>query len=632
MHYLSQSVAILLALFILILWFTHKKTGSSSEPIFLLLIGIALVSSILDLFTQFAIAPYPTYSPEIVTEIVIKSYLFSLIAYMSAMGLYLQKSFNIVNKGKKTFLLNVAILLVASVIMCVIETDYVYYIDCSIVQGPIILYVNALSILSCIVYLYIIHKNRSNRSRWVRVVAIVWIISFPVGLIFQQLTIERIFLPIVSVNTVVGIMFLFLCNENPGSKYDYLSDRFFYDIFIRYIQDIIANKNNQSCLMVNMRVKNHDNIKYCNDIYKKIITNKENSDIRFFNGAGSELYICSNELDRINRIKSTIIHQIKEIEKNNIQVKFYTTMIVVPDIKIVDSFQVLKAIFDTYRSKEINDENDFVEKQVDLQMVEEYKRKFLIIEEVESAVRNDRVEVEYINIHNHGMDKIYAQANSNIRLNDNSILKTDDYYEIAVEYNLLKDIRDIKLKSIDNTIRTIISNNNHKLGMLFLHTSVQELEIDNYYEEYISAFNGDVDVMSKTCLEITNIEKIVRKDVLLNNIAELQKYGVKFAVAGFGSGEANLNYFIDLPLQYVRYDKSIIDNATKDKHALLIMKDINELARSLNFEVIATGDDENKASAIMKECEINSFFDDTTPMIDENSFINLCLDSKGGNK
>ena len=193
MHYLSQSVAILLALFILILWFTHKKTGSSSEPIFLLLIGIALVSAILDLLTQLAIAPYPTYSPEIVTEIVIKSYLFSLIVYMSAMGLYLQKSFNIVNKGKKTFLLNVAILLVISVIMCVIETDYVYYIDCSIVQGPIILYVNTLSILSCIVYLYTIYKNRSNRSRWVRVVAIVWIISFPAGLIFQQLTIEQIF-------------------------------------------------------------------------------------------------------------------------------------------------------------------------------------------------------------------------------------------------------------------------------------------------------------------------------------------------------------------------------------------------------------------------------------------------------
>ena len=632
MHYLSQSIAIVLSLFIFIIWRTHKKTGTSSEPIFLMLITVAFASEILDLATQFAIAPYPLYTTETVTTIIVKAYLVSLIVYLFIMGIYVDKNINPINKEKKYALMVIAGMILFTVITCIFKVDYIYYPDCSIMSGPAIVFVMILTFIVSVLYLVYLYINKNIISKWTRIITSVWIIDFIIGVIFQYFTINKLRLPVISVNMIVGIMFLFLCNENPGSKYDYYSECFYYETFVKYMQDVISNKIDQACLMINIRVKNHDNLVYCKNIFDKLINNKDNSDLKFFKGIGSEIYINSDNPEKLKKLEQSVIKDISNIEESNNQVKFYTTMIIIPDIKIVDSFQVIKAIFDSYHSKAINDEESIIEKQVDNLLVEEYKRRFSIVNEIELAVRSDRVEVDYQLFNKSNSDKVYALANSNIRLKDNSLLTTSNYYEVAVEYDLLKDIRDSKLKFINNTIKTILNNKNNKLSVIFLHTSIQELEEEYYYDEYITAFEGNSEIMSKTCLEITNIETISHKDILLNNITELQKYGVKFAVAGFGTGEANLNYFIDLPIQFVRFDKTIVDNAMIDSQALLVMKDINELANSLNFEAIATGKQTTEFNKVTNECGIHMYFDEDESMINEDSLINLCSGKKGGNE
>lgn len=632
MHYLSQLIAILLSLFITIIWRAHKKTGISREPIFIMLITTAFVCEVLDLATQFAIAPYPIYTSEAATTFIVKAYLVSLVFYVFIMGLYVEKNISPINKSRKFINITIVVILMISIITCIFKVDYIYHPNCSIISGPAVLFVMGLTLVLCVLYLYILIKNRKNVSNWIIIITTAWVVDYVFGIFIQYFTINKLYLPLISVNTIVGIMFLFLCNENPGSKYDYYSECFYYETFVRYMQDIISNNINQACLMINIRVKNHDNLAYCKKIFDSIINNKKFSELKFFKGIGSEIYINTDNPELLIDIESDVIKQVTNIEKNNNQIKFYTTMIIVPDVKIVDSFQVLKAIFDSYRSKAINDEENIIEQAVDNSLIEQFKKRFTIIDEIESAVRSDRVEMEYLLIQNPKNNEIYAQANSNIRLLNNSILTSATYYEIAVEYDLLKGIRDIKLKNINNTIKTILKNKNNKLSVIFLHTSVQELEEEFYYEEYISAFDGNVELMSKTCLEITNIETIIHKDILLNNIFELQKYGVKFSVAGFGTGEANLNYFIDLPIQFVSFDKTIADNAINDQHALSIMKDINELAYSLKFDVIATGKKTVEFNNLIKECGINMYLIDDEPMINESKFIDLCIDDKGGNK
>ena len=629
MHYLSQSVAILLTIFILILWRSHKKTGSSTERIFIALITIAFISEVLDLVIQFTIAPYPLYSPGATSTIVIKLYLISLIAYLVVMGFYVERNINNINESKrnKTKVILLGLVLVA--VACVLDVDYVYHPSCSIFFGPAVVYVMCLAVAMCLLYSLILFKNKKRISNWIRIITTIWIIDFAIGIVFQYFTISDLYLPTISINTVVGIMFLYLCNENPGSRYDYHSECFYYETFAKYLQDVISNKISQACLMINIRVKNQNNLVYCKEIFDDLINNKENEDAKFFKGIGSELYITVDNVEKLKEIEKTVINDAASIERTNNQVKFYITMVMVPEVKIADSFQIIKAIFDSNRSKGINDSESVVEKLVDNELIEEYRSRFAIVREIESAVRNDRVEVDYQIIHDLNSNDVYAQANSNILLENNSILTTSSYYEVAVEYDLLKDIRDIKLKVINETIKNIIKEENNKLSIIFLHTSVQELEEEFYYEEYISAFNGDASVMSKTCLEITNIETIVHKDILINNIEKLQKYGVKFAVAGFGTGESNLNYFVDLPIQFVRFDKTIIDNAIKDQHALMIMKDINVLAQSLNFGVIATGRLNDNFNSVINECGINMYFDDAETMVSENNLVSLC---KGGDK
>lgn len=630
MHYLSQVLAILLTLFILILWRVHKKTGTSSEPIFLMLIITALASEVLDIATQFAIAPYPIYTSEITTKIIIKLYLASIITYLFGIGLYTNKNVNQAKRKKKVGIQMASIFVVAIVVTCLLKVDYIYHPDCSIISGPAVIFVMCVNAAVGTFYSLVLNI-RKEASPWNRIITTVWVSTFVLGIMFQYFTIQRLHLPVISVTMAVGIMFLFLCNENPGSKFDYDSDCFFYDTFVEYIQDVIANEINQACLMVSMHIKNPDNVVYCQEIFNDLVNNKEYDSLKFFKGTVSELYISADDKDDLVNIELEIKNTINKIEKKNNQIKLYTTMVLIPDINTVKSHQLVKAIFDYYRSKGINDSESIITEYIDDQLLVKYKKRFLMVNDIERAVRDDKVVVEYQIINNLTTDTVYAQAYSNIYLENNSVLTTNDYYEIAVEYDQLKDIRSTKLKMLNNTIKDIISNKDNKLGIVLLHTSIQELEDEMYYNEYISAFNKDDEVLSKTCLEITNIETITNKDVLINNISKLQNHGVKLAISGFGYGEANLNYLIDLPIHFVRFDKTILEKAITDQNVLNIIKDVTELARSLKIGVIVFGDTNNDYNNIISECNIDMYFDDSAPMISNNEFTRLCI-NKGGSK
>lgn len=616
MHYLTQAVAIALTVFILSIWISHKRLHTLIERVFLYLIIVALISAVLDIICQFAIAPYPISMSNIETLIFIKLYYLSIIAFLYGIGLYIiSKIENVSNKNKnKNIMLVIGIVL--GVVMCLLPVDYTYHPDCSMMVGIESIACLGIVLLVCIAYEIILFLNKKNISNWSIFVISYWNISYAVGFVVQYLTIDIYHLPLVSINIAVGIMFLYLCNENPGSKYDYETNCFYYETFVEYSQELINAKSNNACMMLNIKVKNIDNYKYIKKIYSGIVNDKKYENVKFYKGISNELYTISDNLEILKDIENTALKVINDIEKNSNQIKLVPIVVIVPSISVVSSYKVLKAVFEAYGSKNIREYEGFEEIVVTEEIINYYHNVFKTVEEIEYAVRSDNVIMNYQIIKDNSVSDIFVEAFANIKMSDGSILSTNDYYEIAVKYELLKDIRAIKLKALFNTISNIISKNNI-LNTVFIHTSVQELEDEEYYLEFLSAFNDNDAVLSKTCLSITNIDTISNKEVMLKNINELQKHGVKFAVSGFGSGEANLNYFVDLPIQFVKFDKLISDNASEDEHALMIMKDITNLAHSLNFNVIVVGKETEKLAKVMHVCDINKLLDDEAPMIND---------------
>jgi diguanylate cyclase (GGDEF)-like protein len=72
-------------------------------------------------------------------------------------------------------------------------------------------------------------------------------------------------------------------------------------------------------------------------------------------------------------------------------------------------------------------------------------------------------------------------------------------------------------------------------------------------------------------------------------ITELEAFGIKIALDDFGTGYSSLSYLRHLPVSIIKIDRSFIADLRHSKNALMIVKTIVTIAKSLDMTVIAEG-------------------------------------------
>lgn len=90
-------------------------------------------------------------------------------------------------------------------------------------------------------------------------------------------------------------------------------------------------------------------------------------------------------------------------------------------------------------------------------------------------------------------------------------------------------------------------------------------------------------------LEVTESLAVEDMHLMKSVLTELRSYGFSIALDDFGTGYSSLNHIMEMPLNYVKIDKSFISTyGTKDFNPSLLSA-IAELAHSVNMEIIVEG-------------------------------------------
>ena len=85
-------------------------------------------------------------------------------------------------------------------------------------------------------------------------------------------------------------------------------------------------------------------------------------------------------------------------------------------------------------------------------------------------------------------------------------------------------------------------------------------------------------------LESEEIENYSQVEEFINTV---KSYGCKVAIDDFGSGYSNFNRILNLNIDYLKIDASIIKNILNDKTSETIVKFIIDLTRDMNIKTIA---------------------------------------------
>jgi EAL domain-containing protein (putative c-di-GMP-specific phosphodiesterase class I)/GGDEF domain-containing protein len=97
----------------------------------------------------------------------------------------------------------------------------------------------------------------------------------------------------------------------------------------------------------------------------------------------------------------------------------------------------------------------------------------------------------------------------------------------------------------------------------------------------LSGENLDIEIVESSLFD--NLHAVI--DVM----NQLRRLGISFSIDDFGTGFSNLSYLKVLPINYLKIDKSFIDNIITDEYASAMCSGIISLANGLNIRTVAEG-------------------------------------------
>lgn len=106
-------------------------------------------------------------------------------------------------------------------------------------------------------------------------------------------------------------------------------------------------------------------------------------------------------------------------------------------------------------------------------------------------------------------------------------------------------------------------------------------------------------------IELLETEDFINYKRVYDFCVRARSYGLKIALDDFGSGYSNFAHVLNLPVDYIKIDASLISNIAKDKNSRLMIETIVELAHKLNVETIAEFVSTQEILEIVKEVGID---------------------------
>lgn len=143
------------------------------------------------------------------------------------------------------------------------------------------------------------------------------------------------------------------------------------------------------------------------------------------------------------------------------------------------------------------------------------------------------------------------------------------------------------------------------MGLPPLTIAVNISMIQFQHESLLKAIKDNID---EARIRPERLELELTESVFMNNPArtlallnELKDMGVQISLDDFGTGYSSLSYLKNIPLDYLKLDKSFISNITVDQQEQMIVKSVIVIAHNLGLKVVTEGVETNEQYDILKE-------------------------------
>lgn len=577
-------------LMLVLLYFYRRQrriqlnTGKAFWRVFCVTMGCIL----LDISSVIAIT-YRDRLPDLLVEFICKSYLVSLVCVGMCALLYVcVEIYPDHLQYRKILWRCLALAFVGAVLIYILPIYYYNERNVLYTYGPSdeMTYLLAVGFVASNLVLIFRKKNKISprRREAVQFWMLIWICAALVQFFRNDLL-------IVGYACALGLMILYLILENPEGNLDRQTGLFSHEALVQYLKQLHSEGRQFSMLsMAFQRPYNRSLEPDQGAIVRTEIIgylSALSDAIPFKNTEDEIILLFSDEGDAENGFEQ-LRNRFSKGWGEDSAVSLRPIWMYIPDSSVVSGAEDLLYLMKYIRMnhQELS-ERDFLrvdEKMVDA-MYREKETEQLILRSMEQG----KVEVFYQPIYS-TQEKRFTSAEALVRIRDENeeLVPPGVFIDIAEKNGMILRLGEIVFEKVCRFIR---EEHPEQYGIHYIEVnlSVVQCAYERLAETYIQIMKK-YDINPELInLEITESASLRAKKMLLDNMKVLMDYGVRFSLDDFGTGQSNLNYIVDMPVEIVKFDRDMINAYFENGKAKYVMDAAMHMIHGLELQIVSEG-------------------------------------------
>lgn len=603
MNIYMQICGIALLIVLLVLFSTKReKLFLNTEKIYIIILIVTLFTNATQIVCQFLLDDSSV--PIVIKYIGCNVYQLLLVLTLCCAMMYVSRDIFVDRKEfmKKSWYYIILFCLAAFVISLTpeklqLEGNYLYAYG----LGVYVTYVFALVFIIAILIRVNVNRRKMNVDRRVAVNFWmgIWVVAALVELVIPQLF-------VVSFACSIGVMILYIRLENPGMNMDRQTGIYNHNAFMEFMAQLYGSQRAFSMFLVVPLNYGKSIYDYEVDMTRinKILGSKKNT---LFRKAEDEIAIVFNNSEDAKSWWISFVENAEKSDDPDVNLVHNGLWIYIKDSTLFNDADDLM-FFIKYALANKLDKLDSKNRNfiyVNDEMVSEMHAEKKSEKILDRALKEGRVEVYYQPIYSVDKQKfVSAEALVRIREKDGTIISPGEFVPVAEKTGKIVELSNEVFKQVCKLIKEG-DITQYGIEYIEVNLSVVQCSDENLADSYIATmekYGVDPKLIN---LEITESASLKSKEILLNNMNRLIEYGVNFSLDDFGTGQSNLNYIVDMPVEIVKFDKDMTNAYFDNKKAKYVMDAAMHMIHGMGLKIVSEGIETTEQFGMMKDLGIS---------------------------
>lgn len=609
MNILLQSAGIAIMIVIFIFYFIDRKSAIRSNKLFLYQALAIFASLVIDILSLIAIN-HPNIFSDFITYSLCKIYLVTVILVCCFGFVYVIGDIEYSHNKLFSFLcfMTFVVLVISSALTLSLPLEITYdpegLNDMTGGAPVIITYVTTFIMMGLTVFMALRFKNEIYEKRVLGVLIFItlWVLGAGIqGLFNYVLKDLGVVILSVSLAESLGSLVIYIMLEDPSLNVDKVTGALNKRAFKDYIENAIRKGIKKNVILLNYDNEMTKAISDYNSLPKVLVKLLYDYPVKIFKNDNNDFIIVTDDtnIEGLNiRIKNFTE---KFYLKNNITSEIPLKIFLFNDLSFYKDASDFIDVMGYINLNQTTIEKNMI--LITKEKVDEVHNKFDIKKKCDKALANKKV-VVYLQPIYSNINSKFTSAEALVRLvdDDNNLIYPGDFIE-----EMERDGKIIELGKIvfEDVCKFISQNDMEKLGLHYIEVNLSTIQClqENLAETYIEIakkYNVNPKYIN---LEITETGQIA-KQILLKNIERLKAYGFSFSLDDFGTGNSNLNYIVDMPVEIVKFDKTMVNSYFDNQIASYVMNSTINMIKGLGYKIVFEGIETESQTKVAKEINI----------------------------